>query len=175
MKGMETTMRISSKRRTWRREPWVWFLILFPATAVVAGFFTLYLAISSDDGLVVDDYYKKGKEINRVLSRDYAAAKHGLSGELAIDNAEGVVMLQLSAREYSLPGEVVLSVLHPTRGGLDRTVTLADIGQGRYRGVIPPLVQGRWYVQLEADDWRLTGALRVPDTRVLSLVPVLSD
>ena len=55
--------------RAWYREPLVWLLISFPLTAVIAGFFTLYLAIISSDGLVVDDYYHRGKEINKSLAR----------------------------------------------------------------------------------------------------------
>ena len=70
------------------REPFVWLLIAFPATAVVVGFTLLGLAIYSDDGMVEDDYYRKGKEINRVLARDQAAAKHGLESTLAFDTAK---------------------------------------------------------------------------------------
>ncbi|MBK6357531.1 MAG: FixH family protein [Betaproteobacteria bacterium] len=35
-------------------------LIAGPATVVVAGFITLWMAVVSDDGLVTDDYYKQG-------------------------------------------------------------------------------------------------------------------
>ena len=72
----------------WYREPFVWLLIAFPATAVIVGFTLLGLAIYSDDGMVEDDYYRKGKEINRVLARDQAAAKHGLESTLAFDTAK---------------------------------------------------------------------------------------
>ena len=71
--------------RAWYREPLVWLLISFPLTAVIAGFFTLYLAIISKDGLVVDDYYQRGKEINMSLARDRAAARHGLHASVTLD------------------------------------------------------------------------------------------
>jgi len=53
-------------------QPWwkfghVWLVISGPAVVVVASFITLYLAISTPDPLVTDDYYRKGIEINKTL------------------------------------------------------------------------------------------------------------
>jgi len=59
--------------RPWYREPWPWIIIAGPASAVVAGVALLWLAIDSNDGLVVDDYYKEGLAINQVIRRDQAA------------------------------------------------------------------------------------------------------
>ncbi|MDT8320343.1 MAG: FixH family protein [Xanthomonadales bacterium] len=42
-------------QRPWYREPWPWVAIGIPAVAVVASMFTLYLAITNPDYLVVDD------------------------------------------------------------------------------------------------------------------------
>ena len=39
----------------WYRQFWPWFIIALPASVVVASFFTLWLAISNPDQLVVDD------------------------------------------------------------------------------------------------------------------------
>ena len=39
----------------WYRQFWPWFIIALPASAVVASFFTLWLAISNPDQLVVDE------------------------------------------------------------------------------------------------------------------------
>ena len=38
----------------WYRQGWPWFLIAFPATAVVAGIATLVIAIQTFDGMVVE-------------------------------------------------------------------------------------------------------------------------
>lgn len=50
--------------------PWwkfghVWLVIAGPVIVVIAGFVTLYLAISSPDPVVSEDYYRQGVEINR--------------------------------------------------------------------------------------------------------------
>ena len=52
--------------------PWwkfghVWLVVSGPAIVVVAGFFTLYLAIRTPDPVIDQDYYRKGIEINKVL------------------------------------------------------------------------------------------------------------
>ena len=53
----------------WYRQIWPWLLMLGPGIVVIAGFITLWLAITSFDGLVADDYYKKGLGVNQDLSR----------------------------------------------------------------------------------------------------------
>jgi uncharacterized protein len=158
--------------RVWYREPLVWLIIAFPLTAVIAGFFTLYLAIISRDGLVVDDYYQKGKEINKSLARDSAAAQHGLRASVSLDAAKQEVVVQLSAaRDQHLPDRLDLRWLHATRAGFDRTQLLIRSPDGRYRSVFPELAPGHWYVQIEAQDWRLQGSLHVPGEVRLELTP----
>jgi len=39
----------------WYKQFWPWFIIALPASVVVASFFTLWLAISNPDHLVVDE------------------------------------------------------------------------------------------------------------------------
>lgn len=52
--------------------PWwkfghVWLVIAGPAVVVVAGFVTLFIALSWPDPVVADDYYRQGIEINKTL------------------------------------------------------------------------------------------------------------
>ena len=158
--------------RAWYREPLVWLIITFPLTAVIAGFFTLYLAIISKDGLVVDDYYQKGKEINMSLARDRAAAQQGLRAGVTLDAAKQEVVVQLSSTKgQPLPDRLDLRWLHATRAGFDRTQMLIRSPDGRYRSAFPELAPGHWYVQVEAQDWRLQGSLHVPADTRLELKP----
>ena len=82
--------------KPWHREPWPWILMAGPAIVIVAGFVTLWLAVNSDDGLVADDYYKRGLAINQTLSRGQAARDLGLSGEVAISDETGLVTVTRS-------------------------------------------------------------------------------
>ena len=159
-------------RRTgrWYREPWVWLLILFPSAAVIGGMVTLYLAVTTSDGLVVDDYYKRGKAINRDLARDEAATRYGLMATL--DLQESRIQLALESNSNIQPAELRLSVMHPTQPGRDQVIRLTPIAATVYRGGLATLSKGHWYLQLEADDWRLSGSLMVPAEGPVVLSPV---
>ncbi|MDX1431502.1 MAG: FixH family protein [Gammaproteobacteria bacterium] len=156
------------------REPLVWLVLLIPASAVLMGVVMIALSISSWDGLVADDYYRRGLEINRTLARDAEAARLDVRARLELDPAAGTVALQLDGNErFRAPPAVNLRLFHATRAGLDRHLVLpADVAALRYRGDGLSFAEGRWYLQLDADEWRLTGALAAPDRRrVVHLAP----
>jgi hypothetical protein len=46
---------LAAKNPPWYRQFWPWFIIALPASAVIASFITLWLAISHPDHLVVDE------------------------------------------------------------------------------------------------------------------------
>ncbi len=151
--------------RAWYLEPYVWLVILFPTTAVVAGIFTLNLAIESDDGLVVDDYYKQGLEINRTLERDKAAVGYGFDANLQFNADAKLIRLYLKASsDYQLPDTINLSFSHHTRSGFDQKVLLEKIDDGIYQSVLPKLIAGTFTVQIAADNWRLLKSADVPMT-----------
>ncbi len=165
-------MSATAAKTVWYREPLVWMLILIPFTAVVMGVLILVLAIRSNDGLVVDDYYRQGKEINRILARDRAAAVHALHGILAFDHPAGRATLRLGAAlPYAPPARLKLKLLHATRAGFDRELTLERSADQHYTAALPALVPGHWYLQLEADDWRLTGSFSMPGAVEIKVQP----
>ncbi len=159
------------ERRPWYREFWPWFLMLFPAAAVVGGILTFRIAADSDDGVVDDDYYKQGLAINRVLARGEAAAAVGLRGEAQF--GDGNVSLHLTGRLEPWPQRVVLRILHPTRAGMDQTVSLNRQDTGRYEGRCRAPGPGKWKLMLEDEDrsWRLVGQLN-PGRRQAALLPL---
>jgi hypothetical protein len=164
-------MREPHDTKPWHRQPWVWLLIALPMTAVIGGMVTIYIAVTTSDGLVVDDYYRRGKAINLDLARDRAAAGHQLQARLAIDLRYQRVTLNLQAQDYELPAVVTLAIMHPTRAGHDQMVQLQLVDAGRYAGTVSGLAQGRWLVQLSADDWRLSGVLYLPQAEPFVLLP----
>jgi len=154
-----------NKTQPWYREPWPWLLMLGPATAVVAGFVTLWLAIASDDGLVADDYYKQGLTINQTLLRDETAAALGLRGEGTLSPDDSRLRLVLTGR-YPAEKSLRLRILHPTRAGMDQTVVLSQVESGVFESRLPPLMAGRWLLTLENPEktWRLSGAWQAQQT-----------
>ena len=152
----------SPATKPWYREPWPWFLMSLPATAVIAGIATVWIAARSADGLVVGDYYKAGLAINQTLARDEAARTLGLSATLAGDGK--TLTLTLDGRLAAYPDTLSLTLAHPTRQGEDQTLTLGHTGNGHYRAAMPALADGKWQLQLSdvAGNWRLAGMLHTP-------------
>ena len=137
----------------WYRHRWPWFLMLAPAVAVVAGVATLTLALRSEDGLVADDYYKRGLAINQSLERARAAAERDVRASVDV-GVDGAVVAELTLRGTP-PPTLRLRLVHPTRAGLDRTAELVRGTDGIYRGRTTPAADGRWRVGVEADTWKL--------------------
>jgi len=144
--------------RPWYREPWPWILMAGPAAVVVAGVVTAWLAVSSADGLVAEDYYKQGLAINRVIEREEAARRLGLAAHL--EPAPGRLVLRLSG---TLPGAppaaLFVQLAHATRAGHDMRLRLARAADGRYETALSPLPRGHWRVSIEDPQggWRIAG------------------
>lgn len=64
----EPDSRAPAAPRPWWTFGYVWLVISGPAVVVVAGFFTLWLALAYPETLVSEDYYRRGVEINRELA-----------------------------------------------------------------------------------------------------------
>ena len=140
----------------WYKEYYVWLIILFPLLAVIGGIVTTILAVQSDDGLVVDDYYKQGLEINRTLERDQIALDNELNAEITINHdSEEVVMTLSAVSQFVYPSNLSATFLHATRAGLDKEVNLLITQGNIYKGTITALERGKWYVHIQHGDWRL--------------------
>lgn len=148
----------------WYKQFWPWFIIALPASAVIAGLTTVWIAMQSDDSLV----YKSDDGINVVTERNLAAERtanaSGLTAEVMINAETGAVTTSLTAISGLPETSVVrLELLHPTRQHLDLEAELVRAipnaaGQPTWAGhfVKPPA--GRYYIVLSSgDNWRLSG------------------
>jgi hypothetical protein len=160
--------------RPWYREPWPWIIIAGPASAVVAGMTMLWFAIDSNDGLVIDDYYKEGLAINRVLQRDQSALEQRYRAQAVLsDDGSRIRIFVSSASGAPLPGAVRLRLAHPTRAGKDQTMLLTAQPDGWYGATLLPPEAGRWLVTIEdpAKTWRLSGKWHLPAERAVVIEP----
>lgn len=153
--------------KPWYREPWPWLLMAGPAAVVVAGFATLYLAVTSEDGLVVDDYYRRGLAINSTLAREERARTLGLSATLELSPRRDRVQVRL-AGATGRPLPLRLRLVHPTRVGQDQSVTLLYHPVEAYAAALKPVESGTWHVVIEdqAAGWRLAGTLPARHNRL---------
>ncbi len=158
-------------KRPWYKEPMVWLVIAIPLSSVIYGTFFLIVSITSFDGMVVDDYYKVGKQINRELKRDKAAAAHGLTAQISVNS--GQVAVFIAANEnYTPPPVLEIDFIYSTRAGQDKAVFVEQSQTGIYKGTVPELEVGRWNVQIASDDWRLMGSMRAPEEHTVLIKPL---
>ena len=146
----------------WYRQFWPWFLIMLPASVVVAGFTTLYIANRHADDLVADEYYKEGLAINRQLEKKERAAALGIEATLRIEGRE--IRVFLAGQERA--NQIQLRLSHPLESDRDFLVTLIRSGDGQYRGSLRHPVATRWHWTLESgtpDGWRLDGSVKDTD------------
>lgn len=148
----------------WYRQFWPWFLILLPASAVVAGLYTLALAISTQDSLVVDSEQGITAAKERIAAAERRAKKLGLRATIGINPQTGQVTATLdSASDAALPDTLRLELSHPAFAERDRIAVLARAmpdaaGRPSWSGHFAAVPSGRWYVVMQSgDEWRLNG------------------
>ncbi|MCL4184287.1 MAG: FixH family protein [Burkholderiaceae bacterium] len=154
----------------WYRHRWPWLLAIAPAAALIGGIFTFWLAATTNNAMVVDDYYREGRAINQQLARDRQATALGLQATLSSGGAAAaarsgdagttIVARLAAAGNMAWPETLTLRIVHATRAELDLAIVLHHAGGGVYRadGVLPG--DGRWLVQIEDPQrtWRLVEA-----------------
>lgn len=130
----------------WYREPLVWMVLAIPAAAVLAGAVMLVLANATWDGLVADDYYRRGMEINRSLARDAEATRLGLEAVVSFPKP-GIVEARLATdadAAMAAGTRLDLRFAHAARAGADVTIPMTRGIAGTWHGILPPLSPGKW-------------------------------
>lgn len=149
----------------WYRHRWPWILMAGPAAVVVASMVTIYLAIKTDDGLVTDEYYRKGLAINQTLKLSERARELGLRAALsfALDGIR--IKLGAATLGFAMPQRLRVVVSHPTRAGFDQTQMLTLEGD-HYSGKFKLPASGHWVVLIEDDakTWRIMGNIVLPNS-----------
>lgn len=165
---------MSQPEAPWYKQFWLWFILTPLFLVFIAGFLTLYLSIKTNDGVVVDNFYKDGKGIIVRHEEDDFAREHQLSAQLDWDTER--LTLNLSGDLSPLPEQLELLIIFPTAKSQDVTVIFQHEGLGRYRGNLSETVIGVRQFQLQPIDtetaWRLhTKATVSPERFTLNLLP----
>jgi len=164
-------MQLTEHNRHWYNFPLVWMMLAIPFSAVIMGVVMIWLAVDTDDGLVVDDYYKQGLEINRLIDRDKKAAELGLKAAIDFDNSARIIKLQLDKGQLaSYPENLQLKLQHATRANSDIAVTLNHGMDDLYIGHVKQSIsEGIWYFVLVDQDWKITARTRVTAHNIINL------
>lgn len=157
------TVTPDSTIRPWYKEPWPWFLMAGPFIVVLAAVFTAWLAMSTSDGLVNDDPYKRGLAISETLDQNAKALALGLRAGVTLVDGAVRIRLTATATDFTPPPSIRFTLSHPTRAGVDQNRQLfreADV----YVGKLNLPSSGHWLILLEdeAKSWRLLAAVQLP-------------
>lgn len=150
----------------WYRQFWPWFLISLPATVVVAGLVTLYIAHKHSDDLVVDEYYRDGLGINQQLEKKQRALALGMSATLTFMQSESSHTVVVGVEGEQSPGVLTLSLSHPLESDRDFVISLQQVEPGVYSGEFHNTIATRWHWILEfvgSSNWRLDGSIKESD------------
>ena len=158
------------ENKPWYKHPWPWILIALPASAVVAGIITLWLAIVSFDGMVKDEDVHRAKvgqgyEVDD--SRTQMARQLQLRATVQPDaDAMGVTLRLESVPDMALPSMLMLTVQQPAHEQLDQALVLMPTERtGEYKArTTQAFGEGRRSLLLEDESraWRLQGTISFP-------------
>ena len=156
--------------RPWYREPWPWILLAIPVATIIAGAITMLIALRGADGVVAEDYYKRGLEIGVEASRQERARMLGLRADVRWDGlaAGDAIRVTLHGEASAAAPTLRLRLVHPAHSSADRVALLSrqrrDDGTVASVGAWPPATDASVprvaRVVLETEQWRIDGDWR---------------
>ncbi|MFC4260370.1 FixH family protein [Marinobacter lacisalsi] len=163
--------------RPWYRQPWFWFLVLFPGMSITYCIIAITIAVNTQSSMVVDDYSKEGLGINQSLARDSLASDLGLEADIRQSDRQLEVTLKSQSDTLDVPDYLILQLFHPTIGDQDRIIQLSSVSPGVYRAQVTGKLDGRWYLDLSgpSSDWRIKGEGHFPAESGIVLRPDDTD
>ena len=147
----------------WYRQFWPWFIIALPASAVVAGLTTVWIAMQTTDSLVVrsDDGVNNATE--RHISAERLASELGLAAIVEVDSTSGAVSAVMRSGDLEeVPASLEFELSHPAFADRDQRITLSRAmpdadGNPVWVGHFVSVPNERFYAVLRSgDDWRLS-------------------
>ena len=166
----------------WWQHRWPWIILFMLSSVIVACMVTIYLAVTTRDSLVADDYSKQGRGINQRLEKDQRAFELGVTARLGYTSSpltisELTIELQTREPEAAVvrsgvtapsPAFLVLELSHPTLAQLDRKLVLRRVSEDSlsYRIQTEPLAAAYWHAAVypPEKDWRVRTRLDVSKT-----------
>lgn len=171
----------SNSSGPWWQHRWPWIILFMLSSVIVACMLTIYIAVTTRDSLVADDYSKHGRGINQRLEKDQKALELGMQAQLryssSADNGNEFVieLLQSGASDsnkdstsaIAQPAFLILELSHPTKAELDRSLVLRRVAEDSqsYRIQTESLVAAYWHAAIypPAKDWRIRTRLDVSE------------
>jgi hypothetical protein len=157
--------------KPWYKHFWPWFLILVPLASMIFSINYFHLALTTENSLVVDDYYKEGRVINTRIDRRDAALKLNIKTEL--DIRDGAIALRFISGVPTTGEALELGFYHTTMAAKDFKVLLSRDAQGVYRGSYDVDINSKWQMTLMPLDqsWKVQQTRFLPQAKPFAFVP----
>ena len=146
--------------KPWYRQFWPWFIIAIPASAVVAGLTTVWIAMQTTDSLV--------------LQSERLASELGLAAIVTIDTGTGLVTAVMRSGDLDTTPQILeFELSHPAFADRDQAITLNkalpdEAGNPVWVGHFVTKPTGRYYAVLRSGEtWRLMAEWRGEESLTL--------
>lgn len=127
-------------------------MVGFFAVVTAVDSIMIYLAVSTFGGLDEADGYRKGLKYNQRIEAEAIQSKLGWTDKIAVSESGDKLVVTITSHDAT-PVEglsVTAKVERPATNIYDRTLTLQDVGGGRYETSIADLLKGGWTVDVKA-------------------------
>jgi len=154
--------------KPWYKQFWPWFIIFFPASAVVAGVITVIIAVQHRDPLIDDNWYKNGLAINQQLDKQHQAKILGIEAQISVNRDTATLELKtLNIPPLNNP-ELSIKLIHPTLKMKDLLLKAYRTPAGYYIAQMKTIPQGFYHLHLTntASDWELTSGINFSSSTI---------
>ncbi len=148
-------MKTAEQHSPWYKEPMVYLVAGIPLLAIIWGFVMLKLALSGQDSLVSDSYYKDGVSYTENMEADKKAERLQVVADVVFTADE--IRLTLDGYFDEKPDTLTLQMIHPTLETRDMSVMLQKMSDGSYAGVNELVLPERRHLWLQSpvQGWRV--------------------
>jgi nitrogen fixation protein FixH len=128
--------------------PW-YFVAFFVVLSCVDGVF-VYLATSTNPGVVASQAYREGKEYNAVIAQ--ADRQDALGWRAELTQTEGQLVFHLHDRDGAPLRRAVVNarLRRPVEAGHDTQLSLLPRGDGSYAAPWDAPMPGQWNISIQA-------------------------
>jgi len=134
------------------QNPWVWLLAGIMATTLLVNGTLITIAFTSPPGLVVADYYDKGKSYLYDQAQEAEQAQRlgwnlilDLPKAPAINHSESYLVRAVDSAGQPINGaQAEFAAFRPVENGHDFVVAMRDMGAGYYAADVDFTLPGNW-------------------------------
>lgn len=136
-------------------DKWIpWYIALFFTLMVLTLVPMAWIAVKTMPGTVTEHSYEKGLAYNKTLAAAEREKSLGWQSDINIDGKDAERRLSFSLKDSAGAAldnaEVAARMTRPVQGGMDQTVKLSSVGNGRYEAVVRFPAPGVWDVAVSA-------------------------